>query len=350
MKAAQLTGIRQLIINDVAPADVPSPGNVIVAVKAVGICGSDVHNYLEGGIGARKVVYPFIPGHEASGEVIAIGDGVTHVVKGDRVMIEPAMHCGKCDQCEQGRFNTCRKIQFLSSAGELQGCMCERVEVPAGNCFPLPDGMPFDVAAAAEPLSIAVYSVQQSIAMSASTPVLILGAGPIGLCTLLAAKQAGAERIYVTDRLAERLKVAESMGACWTGHPDDPDMETILQKMEPLGMPVVFECCGKQEALDQAVRLLKPGGKLIITGIPEGSEISLNIDIMRRNELTIYNVRRQNQCVTAALDMLQQGSIDVMPLVTHHFPLTQAKQAFDMVAEYADGVIKAIVCPDVHED
>lgn len=343
MLAAYFTGLKQLEVGTVPDPVFSGANDVIVRVRAVGICGSDVHNYAEGGIGSRKLVYPFIPGHEASGEVITVALGVTHVSPGDRVMIEPAMHCGECDQCRGGRFNTCRKIQFLSSAGELQGCMCEQVAVPAHNCFRIPDELSFEEAAVAEPLSIAVYSVQQSIPMSPATPVVILGAGPIGLCTLLAAREAGARNVYMTDPIPERRRLAAQLGACWTGDPATDDVESQILKQEPLGVPVVFECCGKQEALDQGVRLLKPGGKLVITGIPEGSRISLCIDIMRRNELTIYNVRRQNRCVERALNMIASGAVDVNPLITHRFSLKDAGFAFDIVAAYADGVIKAIV-------
>jgi len=119
MKAAQLVGIRQLNVTEIEPPQIKDDADVLINVRAIGICGSDVHNYVEGGIGARKVVYPFIPGHEAAGEVAAVGSGVTKVKPGDRIMIEPAFHCGECDQCRAGRFNTCRNIQFMSSAGEV---------------------------------------------------------------------------------------------------------------------------------------------------------------------------------------------------------------------------------------
>lgn len=343
MQAAQLTGLRTLAINTIPEPAIRSRGEALVRIRAVGICGSDVHNYVEGGIGARNLVYPFIPGHEAAGEVLAVADDVTDVSPGDRVMIEPAMHCGLCDQCLAGRYNTCRRIQFLSSAGELQGCMCEQIVVPARNCFRIPQNMAYEEAAVAEPLSIAIYSVRQSIALSPATPVAILGAGPIGLCTLLAAREAGAERIYVTDRIPERLRMAERMGAWFTGSPDDPGLDARLLEAEPLGFPVVFECCGQQVALDQGTRLLRPGGKLVVTGIPEGSRISLCIDLLRRNELTVYNVRRQNQCVELALDMIATGKVDIKPLITHRVPLANARDAFDTVAAYADGVIKAMV-------
>ncbi len=344
MIAAQLMGIRELRIGDVEPPVIANATDVLVNVKVVGICGSDVHNYVGGGIGARKVAYPFIPGHEASGEVAAVGAAVSSVKPGDRIMIEPAHHCGRCDQCLAGRFNTCRKIQFLSSAGEMQGCMCEQVVVPEQNCFQIPDILSFEQAAVAEPLSIALYSVQQSIPMTPETPVAILGAGPIGLCTLMAAQSMGAQRIYITDKIPARLQVARAMGATWVGSPEQTDVVADISNQEPQGLPVVFECSGDPEALDQAVELLGPGGKLIITGIPVGSRISLNIDLMRRKELTIFNVRRQNETVAETIALLAEGNVNVDALITHRVPLSEAKRAFDLVADYADGVIKAMVC------
>ncbi len=343
MLAAQLTGLKRIEVHDVSPPLITHAHEVRVAVRAVGICGSDVHNYLEGGIGVRRLVYPFIPGHEAAGEVTDIGQGVTRVRPGDRVMIEPAMHCGVCDQCLAGRFHTCRRIQFLSSAGELQGCMCEQVVVPEHNCFIMPAGLTFEQAALAEPLSIGIYSVKHSVAMDSTTPVAILGAGPIGLCTLLAARRAGARHIYVTDRIESRLAVAARLGAHCTVNPDRADAVADILKHAPLGLAAVFECCGQQDALDQGINLLKPGGKLIITGIPEGNRISFSIDLMRRNELTVYNVRRQNQCVEEAMGMIAAGAADTDALLTHRVALADAKRAFDMVATYADGVVKAMV-------
>ena len=343
MKAARLRGIRRIAIEEVEEPQVCCPDDVLVGVRSVGICGSDVHNFVEGGTGSRKVVYPFIPGHEAAGEVLAVGSEVTAVKPGDRIMIEPAFHCGECDQCRVGRFNTCRKIQFMSSAGELQGCLCEKVVIPEKNCFKLPDGMAYALAALAEPLSIAVYSVKYAGILSADMPLAILGAGPIGLTTMLAARAAGAGRIYVTDRIDARVEAAAALGAELALNPDESDVVERLTVEEPLGMQAVFECCGSPEALDQAVELLAPGGVLILTGIPVGSRISLDIDQLRRKEITVRNVRRQNGCVAEALHLLASGEVDGTPLLTHCFPLDQAGDAFDLVAGYADGVIKAMI-------
>ncbi len=343
MKAALLTGLDTIEIGEVDAPVIENDTDVLVSVKAVGICGSDVHNYSSGGIGARRVVFPFILGHEAAGVVAAVGPAVTQVAVGDRIMIEPAMHCGKCDQCLAGRFNTCREIQFLSSASELQGCMCEQVIIPEHNCFKIPEHLSLEHAAVAEPLSIAIYSVNKSIPMAAETPVAILGAGPIGLCTLLAAQARGARKIYITDKIPERLALAKQLGATWVGNPNDVDVVAEVKSIERLGLPVVFECSGDAEGLDQAVELLGPGGKLVITGIPEGQRVSLNMDLLRRNEISIFNVRRQNQSVEEALQRLASGDINVDKLITHRFPLSETQAAFELVASYADGVVKAMI-------
>jgi len=337
MLAAQLTGLHEIEIREVPePAD-PGPGEVLVRVDAVGICGSDVHNYAEGGIGSRKVVYPFIPGHEAAGTVLAVGKGVRDRTPGMRVMIEPAMHCGDCDQCRLGRYNTCRKIQFLSSAGELQGCLCERIVIPATNALVVDPSMAPVLIALAEPLSVAVHSVRHSIPVGKGLPLAILGAGPIGLCTLLTLRQAGADRIYVSDPIAARCAMARQLGAAWAGPP------AALSEQEPLGMAAVFECSGQPDGLDQAVEIVGPGGKLVITGIPEGSRVSMDISQLRRKEIGIFNVRRQNQCAELALAMIQSGVVEVAPLVTHRFPLQSTAEAFALVAGYRDGVIKAMI-------
>lgn len=337
MLAAQLTGIREIRVVEVPEPDPPGRGEILLQVDVVGICGSDVHHYLEGGIGSRKVAYPFIPGHEAAGTVLGLGAGVEDLQVGDRVMIEPAMHCGRCDQCQKGRYNTCRHIAFLSAAGELQGCMCERIVIPAGNVFKAGNAISSEKLALAEPLSVAIHSVRNSIAIEAGMPIAVLGAGPIGLCTLAVLRHAGADQVYVTDPIAARRAMADAMGACWTGQPSD------LVDQVPLGMTVIFECSGKPDALDQAVDLIGPGGKLVLTGIPEGNHVSMDISQLRRKEISLFNVRRQNQCAAAALEMIASGAVVLDGLITHRFPVGRTAEAFDLVACYGDGVIKAMV-------
>lgn len=342
MKAAVLTGLREMEIRDVPAPAIERDSDVLIRIGAVGICGSDVHNYARGGIGEERVAYPFIPGHEASGTVAAVGPAVTRVKPGDRIVVEPAMPCGECDQCLCGRWNTCRKMTFASAPGQSQGLMCEQVVMPETNCFPLPDKVSLQEGAFCEPLSIAVYAVRLSIPMAGAS-VAVLGAGPIGLSVLLAARAEGARRVYVTDRLNARVEVARRTGADWAGNPDEEDVITAILEREPLEIDVVFDCCGKPEADRQGIAMLKPGGKLVIVGIPEEDDIALPCHDMRRRELTLVNVRRQRDCVEPAIELIAGERADVQPLITHRFPLDQAPEALELVNGYEDGVVKAMV-------
>ncbi len=342
MKAAVLTGIRGMDIRDVPKPAVTNDRDVLIRVRSVGVCGSDVHYYLTGRIGSQVVEFPFRVGHEFSGEVEAVGGGVTRVKPGDRVAVEPAMSCHACDQCLAGRPHTCRHLKFLGCPGQSEGCLCEYIVMPEACCYPVAPQTTFEQAAIAEPLSIGLYSVRQSIPLQGAR-IGILGCGPIGLSVLLPAKRAGAQRIYVTDKLEARLAVAREAGATWTGNPDTGDVVQAVADEEPLLLDAVFECCGEQDALDQALDLLKPGGKLMLIGIPTVDRVSFLIDKLRRKEICIQNVRRQNECVQPALDLIERGEVDVDFMVTHRFSLDQAQQAFDLVADYRDGVVKAMI-------
>ena len=171
----------------------------------------------------------------------------------------------------------------------------------------------------------------------------ILGCGPIGLSVLLPAKLQGARRIYVTDKIDSRLAAARKAGACWGGNPGKTDVVTAVQKAEPLLLDVVFECCGEQAALDQAVEMLKPGGKLMLIGIPTVDRISFSIDKLRRKEICIQNVRRQNECVEATLELVEHHRIRPDFMITHRFSLDETQEALDLVEHYRDGVVKAMI-------
>jgi threonine dehydrogenase-like Zn-dependent dehydrogenase len=171
----------------------------------------------------------------------------------------------------------------------------------------------------------------------------ILGCGPIGLSVLIPARLEGAEDIYVTDKIRPRLDLAAASGATWTGNPDEQDIVEEIRRREPRLLDAVFECCGEQDALDQAVDILKPGGKLMLVGIPEADRVSFCIDTMRRKEVCIQNVRRQNECVQAAIDLVEDGRVNADAVITHRFGISETKNGFDTVAEYADGVMKAVI-------
>ncbi|MCP4376635.1 MAG: zinc-binding dehydrogenase, partial [bacterium] len=236
----------------------------------------------------------------------------------------------------------CRNQAFLACPGQLDGALAEFIVMPAECCFAVPESMTDDEVTIVEPLSVGLYAC----GLSPENPpkrAAILGAGPIGLSVLLCLKAAGTEEIFVTDLLPERLETAAAMGATWTGlHPAQDVAAEILARTES-GVDNVFECAGQQETLDQCTQVLRPGGTMLAIGIPQLERVSFNPDIIRRKEIRLQNVRRQNGCVQSTIDLISTGRANVTPMVTHHFDLDGSRDAFEMVADYRDGVIKAII-------
>jgi len=342
MKAMMLTGIREMEMKEVPDPVIADDHDVVIRLRTVGVCGSDIHYYTTGRIGSQVVRYPFTVGHECAGVVDRVGRAVTRVKPGDRIAIEPAMPCWKCDQCLSGRPHTCRSLRFLGCPGQAEGSLSEFIVMPESSCFPVPASMSFAQATLSEPLAIGVYAVRQSVPMEGAK-VGILGFGPIGMSVLLPALAWGAESVFVTDKIDERLKMARQAGATFTANASGEGVVSAIAGREPGLLDVVFECCGQQDALDQAVELLKPGGKLMIIGIPEFERWTIPADVSRRKELCIQHVRRQNEAVQPTLDMISDGTLKADGMVTHRFPFGRTREAFDLVAGYRDGVMKAMI-------
>ena len=344
MRAMTLTAPGRLEGVEAATPALRADGQVLVKVERVGICGSDMHYYHTGRIGPQQITYPFRIGHECSGTVAEVAGGVDRVGVGDEVAVDPAMPCGRCDQCCAGREHTCRNLRFLGCPDQAQGCLCEYLVMPQESLYPTDGRLSLDQAMLIEPLSIGVYAVELA-GLKAVDAVAILGAGPIGLCVLAVAAARGAGQVWMTEIVPERLAIARSAGARWTGNPDTTEVVYRILELHPGGVDVAFECAGRQETIDQAIDLLKPGGKLVLVGIPETDSIALPIHRCRRREITIINVRRQNRCVVPAIDLVAGGKVHIDHLITHTFSLGQTPQAFDLVAHYRDGVVKAMIKP-----
>lgn len=342
MKAMALTGLRQIEVMDLPDPKVEKDDDVLLKIEKIGVCGSDVHYYETGRIGSQVVEYPYVTGHECAATVMAVGDSVTRVKVGDAIVVDPAVFCNKCVQCKMGRENTCYKLRFLGTPGQGGGCLCEYLVMPEESCYPTNGAVTFEQAVMCEPLAIAAYSVQRA-RLPEKANIAILGSGPIGLCTFVSAKAENVNTCYMTDKINARLDAAKGAGATWVGNPDNQDIVAEILKQQPKGVDAVFECAGEQEALDQCVDLLRPGGTLILIGIPRLDRVSFAIDLLRRKEITIVNIRRQNLCTQMAIDLVASGKVDVDFMITHHFPLEQTKDAFELVAGYRDGVIKAII-------
>ena len=342
MRTMVLTGIRQMEMQEFPMPEIKKDTDVLIKMKVVGICGSDVHYYTSGKIGNQVVKYPFPVGHEGSGEVIKVGRNVTRVKSGDRIAIEPAMPCGECDQCKNSRPHTCRNLRFLGCPGQADGCLSEYIVMPEKSCFRIGDRMSYTEAAISEPLAIGVYAVNQAVPMKGAT-IGILGFGPIGMSVLLPAIAKGAAKIFVTDLIDERLNIAKECGATWTANANQADLVTEIRRKEPLLLDVVFECCGKQEAVDQAIEILKPGGKLMIIGIPEFDRWNFSVDQLRHKEISIQSVRRQNHSLEEALRSMENKLLTVEKMPTHRYSFERTKEAFDLVTGYHDGVMKAMI-------
>jgi L-iditol 2-dehydrogenase len=342
MKSMMLTGIRQMEMREVPDPVIKNAGDVIIKMAVVGVCGSDIHYFNTGRIGSQVVSFPFTVGHEGSGIVVETGSAVKNVKPGDRIAIEPAMPCWECDQCKSGRHHTCRKLRFLGCPGQAEGCLSEYIAMPGSSCLPLDSRLSFEQGAISEPLAIGVYAVKKSIPLSGAA-IGILGSGPIGMSVMLAAKAAGCHKIYMTDRIDARLDIVRRAGAFYTGNIDKASVNEEIIKREPLLLDAVFECCGQQEAIEQAIELLKPGGKLVLVGIPEFDFWKLPADVLRRKEIVIQNIRRQVDCTEEALHDMAENIIDVSLMGTHRFSFDRTAEAFQLVAGYRDGVMKALV-------
>ena len=342
MKAMMLTGIRKIEMRDIPEPSLVNSNDVKIRMSVLGICGSDIHYYTKGQIGTQKVQYPFTVGHEGAGVVVAVGNSVKRVKPGDKIAIEPAMPCWNCDQCLSGRHHTCRKLRFLGCPGQAEGCLMEYIVMPETSCFPLSDKLTPDHGSISEPLAIGVYAVKKSGEVK-DLNIGIFGFGPIGMSVMLAARANGVGKIYVSDLIDERLIISRKEGSALSLNPSKVNIVSKILINEPLGLDLAFECCGKQEAFDQAIELLKPGGKLIVVGIPEFDLWSMNVETTRRKEISLQFIRRQVNCVEDALEMMKDGSVSIENMVTHRFPLVRTKEAFDLVADYKDGVMKAMI-------
>lgn len=349
MKAVLLSGVREFEIRQIPDPEMIHPTDVLIRIKMVGVCGSDIHYYNTGRIGSQIIQYPFIIGHEAAGIVERTGEKVTRVKPGQKIAIDPAVSCGSCDQCKAGRENTCRNLLFMGCPQQLQGALCEYVLLPEKNCFPINDTVTFEQAVMSEPLAIALYAVERS-GLPVGANVAILGVGPIGMSLFHVLRTKKVGNVYGTDKIQARLEFSRQLDPKWSGNPDSTDVVHHISTMEPQLLDGVYECSGDVDVYSQAIELLKPGGTFTIVGIPEADEISLPVHELRRKEIKILNIRRQAHCTRKAIDLQENGQIDLTSMVTHHFPLERVREAFDLVDNYRDGVIKAMICLDQDSD
>ena len=336
MRAARLHGPSEIRIDEV-PTPEARPGEVLLRVGAVTICGSDCHSYEAGPPGGAGPDHAIVPGHEFAGEVVALGDGVEAPAIGTRVVVEPGWHCGQCDMCQKGYFNVCRDATF-PGAPPRDGALAEYISCPAFSTHPMPAGIGWVEGALLEPLSIGVHVVR----LGDNGPgdrMAILGAGGIGVCTMLVAKALGVESITMVEPVEGRRMWAERLGA-----------SRVVESWEELRddgfeAEVVFECSGRGEAVGQAMSLAAPAGKAVIVGLPRPSVIAFDSGIARPRELTLIFSCRSRDTVPPAADLVAEGKVDLSSFPVRRFSLDQAAEAIEMTVAQPGDALRAAVIP-----
>jgi L-iditol 2-dehydrogenase len=341
MRVAQLVGVRQFQLIEEEIAD-PAPGEVQVRIEAVGICGSDMHGYSEGAVGDTPCVYPMVLGHEPAGTIIRTGAGVGGLAAGDLVACEPALFCYHCELCQSGRHNLCTAMRFLSTAGH-PGFFRDTANLPVANVLPLPRGLSASDGALVEPLAVALHSLKLA-PPALGDSAAVFGAGPIGLLTVAVLKLAGAGRVWVIEPLPHRREMAVRLGADAALGPAD-GVAAIMADTRGRGVDLVLDCAAKDDTANDCLRVARPGGRVVYTGIGSELRVPMDVHTWRRKELAVWQVRRSNREGHAAVELLARHSRLLGSLVTHTRVLEMIDKAFALCESYADGVGKLVVRP-----
>ncbi len=309
-----------------APLPTPAAHDLRVRAEVVGICGSDLHAFR----GEHPFIdLPIVPGHEVAGVVDAVGGAVVDFAIGDRVLLEPNLIDGSCRYCRTGRYNLCEHLRVVGC--QVAGALAEAFVAPAERFHHVPDGMSLTAAALVEPLSTATHAVRWAGGVAGRT-VAILGAGSIGLLTMLTARAAGAEAIAVTDPVANKRRLAAELGADVSFDPADPDCVARVRDALPWRPDVVFDCVSTQSSVAQAIALALTGGTVIVAGV-SNADVVIPLSLVQDRELTLRGTAMYvREDVTAAIGLIKDGHVPVGRLVSAEFALGEAREAFRIAA------------------
>ncbi|XP_021263301.1 sorbitol dehydrogenase [Numida meleagris] len=325
------------------PIPEPGPNEVLMRMHSVGICGSDVHYWQHGRIGDFIVKDPMVLGHEASGTVIKVGAGVTHLKPGDRVAIEPGVPRETDEFCKTGRYNLSPTIFFCATPPD-DGNLCRYYKHSASYCYKLPDNVTFEEGALIEPLSVGIHACKRA-GVTLGSKVFICGSGPIGLVNVIIAKMMGAAAVIVTDLSASRLQTAKEVGADFTIQVKNETPQEVAAKVESLlgCMPeITVECTGVQACIQAGIYATRSGGTLVLVGLgPEMVTVPIVNAAVR--EVDIRGIFRYCNTWPVAISLLASKRINVKPLVTHRFPLEKALEAFE-TTKRGEGVKVMLKC------
>lgn len=340
-KAVFMKGIGEM---EIVPVEMPAlrDNDVLVKMEYVGICGSDVHYYEKGRIGNFIVEGDFILGHECAGEVVKVGSAVKGLKVGDKVALEPGITCGQCEFCKGGKYNLCPDVEFLATP-PYHGCLKNYIAFPENMAFKLPDNVSTKEGALVEPLAVGLHAAAQG-GVKLGDKVVVLGAGCIGLVTLLACKAFGATEVIVVDVIDKRLECAMNLGA---SHVINAKKENTLDKIAELtggkGADIVIETAGSEFTIKQTAYAVKRGGTIVLVGLAPKDVIEFDFMQIMTKEADIKSVFRYRNLYPAAIGAIADGKIDVKGIVTHEFDFEDSKKAFDFVIENKNDVVKAVI-------
>lgn len=341
MKVAIMTDVARVELTE---RDIPKPkaDEVLVRVEYVGVCGSDLHYYENGGIGPNIVKPPFVLGHEAGGTVVEVGEAVTHLKVGDRVALEPGKTCGHCEFCRSGKYNLCPDVIFFATP-PIDGVFQEYVAHEANLCFKIPDNMDTMEAALIEPLSVGFHAARQGDAKLGMTAV-VTGAGCIGLVSMMALKAMGVTKIIAVDVMKKRLDKALELAATDVINGKEQDtVEEVLKLTGGLGPDLVIETAGSEITTRQAIQFCKKGGTIVLVGYSASGEMKLPMSTALDKELTFKTVFRYRHIYPLAIEAVASGRVNLKGIVTDVFPLDDIQNAMDLSVKNKADIVKSVI-------
>lgn len=341
MKVAIMEGINKMGYTE-RPIPVPKANEVLVKLEYVGICGSDMHYYENGAIGDYVVEPPFVLGHEPGGVVVEVGEDVKHLKVGDRVALEPGKTCGHCEFCKTGRYNLCPDVIFFATP-PVDGVFQEYVAHEADLCFKLPETVSTLEGALIEPLAVGFHAANQGGAHAGQTAV-VMGAGCIGLVSMMALKAEGVSKVYVVDIMQKRLDKALELGADGVINGKDEDaVEAVMRLTEGAGCDLAIETAGTEITTRQCIHMTKKGATIVLVGYSKSGEMTLPLSLALDKELTFKTVFRYRHIYPMAIEAVAAGKVNLKGIVTDIFDFENIQDAMDRSVQDKANIVKAVV-------
>ena len=341
MKVAVMEGIGKIVFTQ---RDIPQikPGEALVKLDHIGVCGSDLHYFDHGAIGDFIVEPPFVLGHEAAGTVVEVAPDVTHLKPGDKVALEPGTTCGKCEFCQKGLYNLCPDVIFFATP-PIDGVFCEYVAHEAGLCFKLPDNMSTIEGALIEPLAVGFHAANQGGAHIGQTAV-VFGSGCIGLVSMLALMAEGVSKVYVIDVVQKRLEKALQLGAAGIINAKETDpVQAVRELTGGLGCDLVIDTAGADASIAQGINMVKKGSTIVFVGYSGGDTVNMPMNVAINKELTFKTIFRYRHIYPMAIEAVSSGRVNLKDLATHYFDFDDLQNALEQSIGDKENIVKSVI-------